>query len=84
MSKRSRTRAKHRDRRRAKAFGWRRQGKCGMGSRVGHGPGSAPGIVVVGSKAKKLRLKDRARAAVDEPSLGLRIHETFLGIRSGT
>jgi hypothetical protein len=72
MSKKARKRTKRRDRRRAKMFGWRRQGKCGMGGRVGHGPGAAPEIVVTGSKAKKLRLKDRNRATIDEPSLGMR------------
>lgn len=45
MSGRSRRLATRRDRRKAKASDWRRQGKPGMGARVGHGPGGSAGHV---------------------------------------
>jgi hypothetical protein len=47
MMRKSRKLAKRRDRRKAKSSKWRRQGKTGMGNRVGHGPGSAPMVVKV-------------------------------------
>jgi len=46
VCKRTRSRAHRRDRRRAKASKWARQGKCGMSGKVGHGPGPAPQVEI--------------------------------------
>lgn len=51
-TKRSRTKAHRRDRRRAKASDWTRPGKCNMGSRVGHGPGPSPQVEVITPEEK--------------------------------
>jgi len=45
-TKQTRTKSHRRDRRRAKASDWARQGKCGMRKRIGHGPGGAPQIEI--------------------------------------
>lgn len=43
-TKQTRSKGHRRDRRRAKASNWTRQGKCNMGKRIGHGPGAAPQV----------------------------------------
>lgn len=42
-SKRKRTKAHRRDRRKAKASRWKRQGKTAMNAKVGHGPSGSSG-----------------------------------------
>lgn len=66
-AKRSRTRAHRRDRRKAKASNWRRDGKQGMGSRVGHGSGNNAGHVGTlkpEQKPEQLTFKQRVKEEI--------------------
>lgn len=67
-TKQTRTKAHRRDRRRAKASNWTRQGKCNMGKRIGHGPGVAPQINIQTTKTSK---KSVYLKNAPEPSLSV-------------